>query len=52
MGIFRTHMDEILNDLENSIIITNPKERGRTFLRKILYKMLLWLDRMGKWFRR
>lgn len=51
MGVFRTHMDRILDDLENSIIITNPKERGRTFLRKILYKTLLWLDRIGKWFK-
>jgi len=44
-------MDKILDDLENSIIITNPGERGRTFLRKILYMALLWLDRLGRWFR-
>ncbi len=50
MGVFRTQMDRILDDLENSIVITNPKERGRTFLRKILYKTLSWLDRIGKWF--
>jgi len=51
MSVFRNHMDKILKDLENSIIITNPKERGRTFLRKILYTTLLWLDRLQKWFR-
>jgi len=50
MSVFRNQMNRILDDLENSIIITNPKERGRTFLRKIFYKTLLWLDRIGKFF--
>ncbi len=48
MGVFRSHMDKILEDLENSIIITNPKERGRTFLRKMLYTVLLWLSKLRK----
>lgn len=52
MGIFRSHMDKILEDLENSIIITNPKERVRTFLRKMLYMILQLLDRIGKWYRK
>lgn len=49
MGTFRNNMDRLLKDFEESIIITNPHERGRTFLRKIIYRTLLFFDRIGKW---
>ena len=48
MGVFRSHMDKILEDLENSIIITNPKERVRTFFRRMIYTVMLWLSKIKK----
>jgi len=51
MAVFRRQMDKLLEDLENSIIITNPNERTKAFFMKILYKSLLWLDKISKWFK-
>ncbi len=48
MSVFRNHMDKILEDLENSIIITNPNERVRTFFRRLLYTIMLWVSKIKK----
>ncbi len=51
MGSFRNHMDKILKDIENDVVITNPNEQGKTFLRRTLYIMLLWIDNIKKFFK-
>lgn len=48
MTAFRQHMNKILEEHENGIIITNPRDRGRTFLRKMAYRLAVWHD----WMRR
>jgi hypothetical protein len=50
MGIFRDNMDRLLRDFEDSIIITNPNERIKTFFRKIIYKILVFWSRLLEWF--
>jgi hypothetical protein len=34
--------------MENDTIITNPKEPGKTFLRKIAYLCAYWKDRLKR----
>ncbi len=41
-------MDKILREQEDSTIITNPKDRIRTFFRKMVYRLAKWAD----WIRR
>ena len=48
MTAFRTQMNRILREQENGIIITNPKDRIPTFLRKVAYRIAVWTD----WVRR
>jgi hypothetical protein len=48
MPQLQDRMDKILQELEDSIIITNPKERVRTFFRKVAYRIAVGLD----WIRR
>jgi hypothetical protein len=41
-------MDKILREQEDGTIITNPKDRIRTFFRKAVYRLAVWAD----WIRR
>ncbi|UCF91038.1 MAG: hypothetical protein JSW39_22580 [Desulfobacterales bacterium] len=52
MDIYRTPMQKILKQMEDDTIITNPKDPGKTFLRKIAYRRAYWADRLKKIFRR
>lgn len=45
---FRGRMEKILDQQENDTIVTNPKERFRTFFRKMAYRMAVAVD----WIRR
>lgn len=46
MEIYRSPMEKILKDEENNTVITNPDERGKTFLRKVVYRFAYWLERI------
>ena len=46
MQIYRNPMEKILKQAENDTVITNPKEPFRTFLRKVLFILARWLDRL------
>ena len=35
---YESHMEKILDEQENATVVTNPRERFRTFLRKIAYR--------------
>ena len=39
MVVYRSPMEKIIDQNENNTVITNPKEPGRTFLRKLAYKI-------------
>lgn len=52
MGSYRNRMERILKQMENDTIITNPKGRGKTFLRKIAYRFAYWIDHIGNIFHR
>jgi len=52
MPQLQDRMDKILQELEDSIIITNPKERVRTFFRKVAYRIALGLDWISRRFAR
>jgi hypothetical protein len=45
-------MEKILEQQENETVITNPKERFRTFLRKLAYRLAVWRDRVQRLFSR
>ena len=45
-------MEKILKQMENDTIITNPKDPGKTFLRKITYLCAYWTDRLKRIFKR
>jgi hypothetical protein len=48
MEIYRSPMEKILKQMENDTIITNPKEPGKTFFRKIAYLCAYWKDRLKR----
>lgn len=52
MDIYRSPMEKTLKQQENDTVITNPKEPGRTFLRKIAYVYNCWVDKLKRVFRR
>ena len=52
MELYRSPMEKILKQMENDTIITNPKDPGKTFLRKIVYLSAYWTDRLKRIFKR
>jgi hypothetical protein len=52
MKTYRSPMEKILKQLEDDLVITNPKERCKAFRLKIIYRCAYWADRIGKFFRR
>ncbi len=41
---------QLIRELEEDIVISNPKETGRAYLRKLVYRWTYWLDRgLGRW---
>jgi len=48
MTVFRNPMEKILDQQENETIITNPKDRTRTFFRKVSYRLTVWADRLRR----
>jgi hypothetical protein len=52
MMVFRNPMEKILEQQENETVITNPKERFRTFLRKMAFRLAVWKDRIRRLFSR
>ena len=38
-------MIQMIRELEEDIVITNPRRSGRTLLKKIIYRCSYWLDR-------
>ena len=48
MQIYKSPMQKILQQMEDDTIITNPKGRGATFLRKLAYLWAKWTDRLRK----
>ena len=45
-------MEKILAQQENETVITNPKDRTRTFLRKLVYRAAVWTDWVRRLFSR
>jgi hypothetical protein len=41
-------MEKTLDELENATVISNPKEPGRTLLRKLAYRAAYWKDRIKR----
>jgi hypothetical protein len=52
MEIYRSPMEKILKQEENNTVITNPKEPGKTFLRKISYRYAWWREKIKHLFDR
>ena len=52
MMVFRNPMEKILEHQENETVITNPKDRFRTFFRKVGYRLAVWTDRVRRLFSR
>lgn len=52
MEVYRNPMEKILKEMENETVITNPKEPGKTFLRKTAYRFSYWADRLKRVFER
>jgi hypothetical protein len=52
METYRSPMEKILKQLENDLVITNPKDRGKAFRLKVVYRCAYWADRIGRIFRR
>ena len=46
MDVYRSPMEKILDQNENNTVITNPKEPGRTFLRKLAYRIACLKNRL------
>ena len=44
MTAFGQRMDKILREQEDGTIITNPKDRVRTFCRKLAYRLAVMAD--------
>lgn len=48
MKVYRSPMEKRIDEMENEVVITNPKEPLRTFLRKAAYRWEIcksWLTR-------
>jgi hypothetical protein len=43
-------MEKILEQQENETVITNPRERFRTFFRKLVYRNARWIDALRRLF--
>jgi len=52
MEIYRSPMEKILKQLEDSLVITNPKDRYRAFRLKLIYRCAYWADRVAGFFHR
>ena len=52
MDIYRSPIEKILKQQENDTVITNPKEPGKTFLRKIAFLWSCGWSRCKKVFKR
>ncbi len=52
MPVFRSPMEKILEQQEDETVITNPKDRFGTFLRKMAYRYAVWKDRLRRLFNR
>ncbi len=52
MEIYRSPMEKILKQLEDSLVITNPKDRCKAFRLKVIYRCAYWADRVAGFFRR
>jgi hypothetical protein len=52
MTIFRNPMEKMLEEQENLTVITNPKERFRTFFRKMAFRVAGWIDWLRRLFTR
>ena len=52
MTVFRSPMEKILDQQEDETVITNPKERFRTFCRKMAYRAAVWKERLQRLFSR
>ncbi|MBF0528358.1 MAG: hypothetical protein HQK55_03630 [Deltaproteobacteria bacterium] len=46
MKVYRSPMEKILEEMENGLIITNPRQPVRTFFRKINYLLAWWTSRI------
>ena len=46
MKIYRSTMERILDKQEDDTVITNPKARLRTFLRKVRFVLSRWGERI------
>jgi len=46
MKVYRSTMEKILDQQENDTVITNPKARLRTFLRKVRYVLSRWKEKI------
>lgn len=44
MTPLQERMDKILQEQEDGITITNPKDRVGTFVRKITYRLAVWRE--------
>ncbi len=52
MDIYRSPMEKILRQCEDDTIITNPRDPGRTLLRKIVFRYTAWVDRVKRLLKR
>ncbi len=46
MTVYRNPMEKILHEHENATVVTNTRQRMRTFFRKIAYRIAVWKDRL------
>jgi len=46
MKVYRSTMEKILDEQENDTVITNPKARLRTLLRKMRYVLSRWREKI------
>ncbi len=52
MDVFRSPMEKILKQEEDNTVITNPKGKFGTFLRKITYLAAYWAEKTRRIFGR
>ena len=45
MKLYRSSMEKIVDEMENATVITNPKERMRTYFRKLGFILSRLADR-------
>lgn len=50
MAIYRSPMEKILEQHEENIVITSPKEPARTFFRKVAYTYACWKEKIERLF--